>query len=466
MQADKVQVNMTAHNGLRGAAAMWVMLFHLILYSSLALDFQGSSLMPLFFLLSGFSLAVVYGARTVKLPTPCFASLQSPNQQEQELPAFNSHRFYVNRFVRVLPLYYTCSLIAVPLMIAGYTMNNRDYPAMIFSSIQSLLAFFPTLLSFLLGGPLDGPAWTVSTLLCLWLYFPRWIPAAQRMSEQQLVYRLWVCYWGQLLLVVVCFVPLLPSLGFWPAFATATMNPLTRFPVFLMGVYAGVLCSRHPDPSTSTLPWPNTSLALFPHSKPNEASQTAQATLLLGDESSSSECVSQESLKWAATADFYSIFLLALTLGVSTLDALARKLAASPGVLGAVWFQALLPFAQLQVVVALTRDGGASRASRVLTTRLSQWLGQISMSIYLIHFLVMYYLCWAVHGSMLSYPDNMNCDSVAEAQRASCKAAVEVISKAVTLPVWGIPVAAILSLLAAAILHYGVEEPARKALRA
>ena len=46
--------------GLRGASACWIMLFHCIIYSNYSMDFQGSSIMPLFFLLSGFMLTIAY----------------------------------------------------------------------------------------------------------------------------------------------------------------------------------------------------------------------------------------------------------------------------------------------------------------------------------------------------------------------------------------------------------------------
>ena len=42
-----------------------------------------------------------------------------------------------------------------------------------------------------------------------------------------------------------------------------TMHSITRFPVFLMGVYAGELCVRH---SEGTLPWPSTYFRFFPRS--------------------------------------------------------------------------------------------------------------------------------------------------------------------------------------------------------
>jgi peptidoglycan/LPS O-acetylase OafA/YrhL len=48
--------DLSSHNGLRGFAAVWVMVFHTLIFSKRPIDLQGSSLMPLFFMLSGFTL--------------------------------------------------------------------------------------------------------------------------------------------------------------------------------------------------------------------------------------------------------------------------------------------------------------------------------------------------------------------------------------------------------------------------
>lgn len=58
--------DMDSHNGLRGVAAVWVVLFHLCSGPPYQFDFLGTTLMPLFFILSGFSLAVVYGQKPWK----------------------------------------------------------------------------------------------------------------------------------------------------------------------------------------------------------------------------------------------------------------------------------------------------------------------------------------------------------------------------------------------------------------
>ena len=57
---NKAKVNLDAHEGLRGIAALWVVFFHCFIYSTIPLNFQGSSLMPLFYLLTGLTHALVY----------------------------------------------------------------------------------------------------------------------------------------------------------------------------------------------------------------------------------------------------------------------------------------------------------------------------------------------------------------------------------------------------------------------
>jgi hypothetical protein len=70
---------------------------------------------------------------------------------------------------------------------------------------------------------------------------------AQRLTDQQLLSRVVWHYYLQYTLLQGMF-SLLPLVvpGVRP-FSTATTNPLTRFPLFLMGIYAGLLALRHPS---------------------------------------------------------------------------------------------------------------------------------------------------------------------------------------------------------------------------
>jgi hypothetical protein len=58
--SDDVIVDLSALNGLRGLVAVHIMTHHALLFSDLRINIQGSVSMPIFFLLSGFTLAVVY----------------------------------------------------------------------------------------------------------------------------------------------------------------------------------------------------------------------------------------------------------------------------------------------------------------------------------------------------------------------------------------------------------------------
>jgi hypothetical protein len=121
--------------------------------------------MPMFFMLSGFALAVTYGRQLWAAPAPCCAvfrrcslrqhqSQPQPNavpaslgrpataaveegrgaeheqerkEQEREedaLPAFPLRSFYLNRFARVMPVYYFTLLLCLPLWI----VNGQSSP--------------------------------------------------------------------------------------------------------------------------------------------------------------------------------------------------------------------------------------------------------------------------------------------------------------------------------------------------
>lgn len=140
---------------------------------------------------------------------------------------------------------------------------------------------------------------------------------------------------------------------------SAARNPLSRFAVFMMGINAGLLCLRHPS---GPLAWPSSFLGLLPTLKraaPIEA--------------------------WAMIADSHALLLLLLTVAVSAVDVGIKAVLGVYDVLQSdVWLTALVPFAHLTLIVALTRDGASCKASRALRTSLATWLGDISAALYLV----------------------------------------------------------------------------------
>jgi len=156
-------VDTTSLNGLRGVAAVWVMIFHCVVYSAFPVDLQGSSIMPLFFVLSGFSMQLAYGD-------------YFSNDDDGDCCCGNSKdddrysRFIQNRLARTYPVYFMTTLFAVPLWWAGYYGAGTVY-GFATSAVASLL-LLSTAVCFVFGVPLDGPGWTVCTLFIMWLFFP------------------------------------------------------------------------------------------------------------------------------------------------------------------------------------------------------------------------------------------------------------------------------------------------------
>ena len=104
-------------NGLRGCLAFHVMAYHACWFENKKVpkfDLQANADMSMFFLLSGFSLAIKYGE---SFPDRCLkgllksdeSSMKDPihvEQQKEETGTFGRWKFYKKRLVRILPLHY------------------------------------------------------------------------------------------------------------------------------------------------------------------------------------------------------------------------------------------------------------------------------------------------------------------------------------------------------------------------
>lgn len=458
------KVNMDAHEGLRGAAACWIVIFHgFRAYRGSDIDFQGSSIMPLFFLLTGFSLATTYNHASPK--------------------TFWS--FYWNRVVRVLPVYYLLSLVTVPMWYAGFGDaawgSGMLYPAATTATMSS------TMLLFLYGSPLDGPSWTVQTFMWMWLLFPWLMSRTRRMTSASLTAWIVHLYYLQLTLLGGVFVAVLyfTTWGFWPAFCAATMHPLSRLPLMLMGMYAGELCHRaasgeaalveyHATGARSVVlweAWPTAALYMWPCStcccRPSPVSASSSSTefsavqLQQGHDRDGldGEEEAEETL-WSALAFKASMGLLLLTLLVAGANSLAGT-----NIAGALWLQAVVPHWQLTIIVALTRQSARCLLHRALTTSLARYLGTISMTMYLCHYPIIWYVEWALNGyTDLVWPSGakkiaVNPDSTAtDDAQAKWDAARQ-------LPLKGIALVFGLTLVVSVLVYHCFEEPMRRALR-
>jgi peptidoglycan/LPS O-acetylase OafA/YrhL len=153
---------MVGHGGLRGLMALHVCVFHYLFglspWSPLHLNTQGNAHMPFFFLLSGFSLAAIYGADVMGQQqqqqhtststststnkrnsdyssgnggtTTTIASATStstPSTTSTKAKATSLASFYRNRAARVLPLFYLAHLCAAPLTLVGFGVPPKHF---------------------------------------------------------------------------------------------------------------------------------------------------------------------------------------------------------------------------------------------------------------------------------------------------------------------------------------------------
>ena len=166
-------------------------------------------------------------------------------------------------------------------------------------------------------------------------------------------------------------------------------------------------------------------------------------------------------------ANYQSIYLLLLTIAVTVGDTAMKVKEGYHGLLlGGIWFQALVPFAQLEVIVALTRDGGKSLASKALRTPVAIWLGNISAALYLIHFPVKDWLVWGLHGGdSIADPDDCSKYVYNSGEWWYCYINWQKVNQERSLKLWAMPIMVVLSLAMGALIYYYFEEPIRVATK-
>ena len=526
------------HNGIRGVASLWIMFFHIFVYTNYRIDLQGSTLMPLFFSLSGFSMAIGYSGKLWKKDTENTTSTKNPQHGDDPatdvlLPRSDDDidpigcrkstqptesnssirfllRFYYNRLIRIMPVYYLCFLFALPITFAGYGTMQLSYhllsstPSSSTTTLSTLLVnIIPisTWTSFYLGGPIDGPEWTIATLIFFWLCFPFLLKYYEKLSDHDLLTSIIRLYWWNVILGVVFFFIGLFIGGFGLAFWLSTGWPLSRLPVFILGMNAGILCQRyahiaiaqtqrgerekkaveqhdeeetdmanpHPrnnDDDNLTLPWfpPTWTLVPYRYSCLCCCSNTANSVKSISNRVDFTKTIAWRSIQ-LLTATFLLTFLQAGNIYI----------------VGNIWFQFINVFAQIDILVAFCQYGGylmatssiastgpwtviaAQRAVRLLRHPWSQWFGELSMSLYMVHWPVIFYACWFHHGSLLHWPATMDCskDSADDDMYTKCQDEVDAFNHARTPQYWMIPVIAVVAIGLATLLYYCVEVPVR-----
>lgn len=185
-----MQKEIRSLTGMRGIAALLVMFYHFNagkLFDGHLATFMGHGYMmvDLFFILSGFVIAMTYG-----------------HWFEQGLNWGDYLRFLARRVARIYPLYVLMSLLA-GLLIASNLMDRWSTIPVPISAIVNL-----TMLQSLVGVPsLDAPGWSISAEWIASLAFPLLAFASLRQS------------WPRVLLLAAIALATLPILTVLPALA-------------------------------------------------------------------------------------------------------------------------------------------------------------------------------------------------------------------------------------------------------
>ena len=110
LNVDDNRMDKYALNGLRGLLSFWVMSHHAWSLSPHAtatnksvIFLYGGAAMPFFFLLSGFSLTLKYGA--TKWNT-CYVDIGDVHGHNKKQRRFDYWTFYRNRLIRIFPVYF------------------------------------------------------------------------------------------------------------------------------------------------------------------------------------------------------------------------------------------------------------------------------------------------------------------------------------------------------------------------
>lgn len=436
-------------------------LCHII--STCILIHQGSSVLPLFLMLSGFTMAVVYGGRGPVDEETTLCCLRTgvnlfgdSGVQEGELhPVGTGSRlelwsWWQNRLARILPVYYLTSLPGIPLSALGFGQMGFT-PGAIVTTLLGNTFLATTVSFFYLGFPLNGPAWTLSTLAVFWAFFPAMVSRAQRMPSPALLSSIVWWFWIQALLAFCVFFAAVVG-GVVLPFQVATMHPIVRLPLFWMGVAAGALRTRatpegglpwfrsaHTHCSWCTLLWPEAT---------NPITVTGPAA-------------------WEAVLNSHSAIFAGMLVSCALLEVAGVQL------LGALWGQLLLALTALVILMALTLDGGRSVWSKILRHPISQWLGWLSFSLYLVHFPVIDAAALWLRGPVQrpsGWGEATCATEVGEASGSAWQACEDeraaYFQDVRSLPLWILPAVTVVSFLAAVGMAQFVEGPCRDACRA
>jgi len=413
---DPKPINTTALIGLRGILAVYVMVYHSFLLSTLRINILGTIPVTFFILISGFVLALNHGKR-MYYPTKCCTELTGDPADKSR---FDAKHFYQRRAARTLPLFYLLNLTSIPLIFGGHSHLGDEWAIL---SLELPLTVFAA--NSWLGIPLtlNGPAWFVATIWFFYWIFPSLLPRLQGYNTEEK--QKWIighCVF-QLFIPMVMFgggivVDHTYSVvyGFWSAHTW----PVSRLPQFVMGMLAGLLRNEGRGMRSGHRRWSVEQWGVY-----------------------------------VDTVATLSVPVLVILCVIASRDAETQNVMS-------LYSQFLITWWALEFIVSLTLDEGTSVVSKVLRSNMALFLGRISYALFLVQLPILQYLCWIIHGQTTGGSPQCGDGDISDCEREIMMVAVK---EEWLIPVWCIPVMWTASGIMAIVLTRFVEEPLRKRLR-
>ena len=438
-------------NGLRGLLSIHIMIFHTLIFNdTFRVNILGSVGLTLFFLISGFVLALNDGKKANYKRFGCCGMCNKPSIEEindDKLEKLSWCEFMQRRAARVLPMYFLSNAIIIPLFWLGYSWTVSD-PEDNGSIIPALALTFTVSSTWYFGLGnwyiLNGPAWFVCTIWCLYFFFPfiltkyQYLLRTGQVDIKKLRSIIVNYFILNLVIPVVCGVILFPIGWEWLWWWAATFSPQSRFTVFVMGVIGGLIRLTGYD-------------------------------IPVKDKGSGIEII----MDYSQRANRLSIIFIAWWIVGSICDTLTSDQSAFNFTL-----QVGLAMHFLEYIYVLTKlndeEKKTNKTYRFLTHKIMLFLGRISYGVYLLHMVIMQWNNLIIYGPQslpqcadLVWNDEDYCDEDGTYydDRQDCCEKVDQYSSQRTMPAWSMVFVWIESILLAWFLYKFFEEPMRKCMR-
>lgn len=453
-QPNVQRVDTTALDGLRGLAAFHIALSHMFIFSRdlPVKNLFGNASLPLFYMLSGFGMILSYAQKPLRAPTknesgalcgtscdqfwcwPCDAGWCCPRrfptvEADPAAHVLDAKIFMWKRVVRIAPLYHLTNGLAV----YGWIQWSNVYisPKMrpIFWSTGAVTGVSCTQSWLLPPGAPNLELWTISTMLFFYMAFPSIAPRLQRVQRPYMRSLAMLMYGVQVILMpTICaaFLPLLLTNAFW----FARSWPPFRLPVFVMGCCAAFHTLHH-----------------IKSRKESVEGKTKN------DDG--------RGRRYFQLSDLFFVGFLLLLAGVifaGHLDVESGLTLSYMQMVG-LMSEALFPILLFDLIVSLGVEpnlGMKGVAFRILSSRPATFLGEISMSFYMVHAIVakMFALAYNPKPEVDYWDLEIRTDEIQEAYK----------DMFLKMPPWGMAVVLPISLLLGWILTVFVERPCARLL--